>query len=173
MDKPQNIQLDNMKVRFHNLGGRPNDYGTVQLDVSFEVSDELAEQLRRDGYYVSDWTPKNDPDAEPIHLFKGIISFKDKNGQLKPRHLRPEINLVMEGSNTGVKMSESMLISNFGNAKRLEILYADEVQINAANKPRKDGQGYTAYINSMFLICKNKSKYSIAAEEDDEDFDED
>lgn len=169
MEKPQNIELNNMKVRFHNLGGRPNDYGDVILDVSFEVSDELAEQLRRDGYHVSSWTSKNDPDAEPINLFKGIISFKDKNGQLKPRYQRPEIILVMEGSDSGVRLSESMLISNFGNKKRLEILYADEVEMNASNKPRKDGDGYTAYINSMVLVCKKKSKYTIADSDDAEE----
>jgi hypothetical protein len=172
MDKPKNIQLNNMEVRFHNLGGRPNDYGDVVLDVSFEVNDDLAAQLKKDGYHVSQWTPKNDPDAEPINLFKGIISFRDKTGQLKPRYQRPEILLVMEGETSGVRMSESMLASNFGNKKRLEILYADEVEVNAANKPRKDGDGYTAYINSMVLVCKKKSKYDVAAD-DEEEYEED
>lgn len=173
MDKPRNITLNNMKVKFNNLGGRPNDYGDVILDVSFEVSDDLADNLRRDGYYVSQWQPKNDPDAEPINLFKGIISFRDKTGALKPRHQRPDVLLVMDGNDTGVELSESMIKNYFGK-KRLEILFADEVEINASNKPRKDGQGYTAYINSIVLVCKNKSKYKIAvsAPEDEEDYDD-
>ena len=78
----------------------------------------------------------------------------------------------MEGSHSVIPLSESMLISYFGK-RRLEILYADEVEINAAKKPRVDGQGHTAYINSMVLVCKNKSKYSIQSPEVEEDDEED
>jgi hypothetical protein len=176
MEKARNIELNNMKVKFHNLGGRPNDYGDVQIDISFEISDELKEQLDRDGYYTSQWTPKKDgkpdPDAEPVNLFKGLLKFRDKTGQLKPKYQRPEVIVVMEGNDNGVLFSESMLMSNFGGSRpRLEIVYADEIAISGS--PRRDGNGNTAYINSIVLVCKKKSKYSVAAPSDEDEYDED
>ena len=169
MNKPRNIELNNMKVKYNNLGGKPNDWGNVVLDVSFELTEDMAKQLKADGWHINEYTPKYD-DAEPIHLLKGIISFRDKKGNLKERNLRPDIYLCMEGEKKVRPLSESMIISYFGK-NRLEILYADEVKINAA--PRKDGDGCTAYINSMVLVCRNKSKYEVSGDTEDYEYEND
>lgn len=175
MEKARNIELNNMKVRFHNLGGRQNDYGDVQVDVSFEITDELKKQLEKDGYVTSQWIPKKDgkpdPDSEPVNLFKGLLKFREKNGQLKPRNKRPEVIVVIDGNDQGVIFTESMLFNNFGGARpKLEILYADEIAISGS--PRKDGKGNTAYINSIVLVCKNKSKYRVSSSSEEEDYED-
>ena len=175
MERAKKLELSNMKVRFNNLGGRPNDFGDIQMDVTFELDDEMCKSIQEDGYYTTQWTPKDkngnpDPDSDPVNLLKGLLKFREKNGQMKPRGKRPEVIVVMEGHDSGVVFSESMLINNFGGARpKLEVVYADEISISGS--PRRDGQGNTAYINSIVLVCKSKSKYRIA-ESDEDEYDE-
>ena len=145
MDKKfiPNIVLEGVKIKHRNLRGEPNDYNRAG-DRNFSVilpSEELALQLKEDGWNVKSWT--NDK-GETEWTLPVTVAFKTSRGEDVRRP--PRIYILADG----VKTEQDQEMLNDGSVDYADIHHVD-LTIRPYAWETKNGSGIKAYLKNMYV----------------------
>ena len=173
MNKPEKLEIENVQImggRFKNFAGRATKFnreGDRYINVRIPTKD-MAAELSEQGWNIKILDPKEEGD-EPVYYLTVKIRFKVEGGKKDPnicKGISPENMHKLTPDNTS-------------DLDRDEIERADIV-INPSYYNTNGKEGYSAYLDTLYVIIKGNrfaSKYNIVddevpVEEDDEDEEE-
>ena len=76
----ENIKIENARIVFRNLSGKPDKFNPQGGKRSFSVvieDPEFANELKREGWNIKQFNPSPDSDEEPAHFISVKISYNN------------------------------------------------------------------------------------------------
>lgn len=130
------IGIDDARIIFRNFSGKPSEYNR-EGDRNFAViiPDDIADQLREDGWNVKIKQPKTD-DGEPYNYLPVKVKFSDYGPSIK----------VISGRNR-VALDETTV----GQLDYMDILKVDLNLRPYDWESARFGTGRTAYLQKMYV----------------------
>lgn len=169
MEKPEILEIENAKLmggRFKNFSGAKTEYNREgDRYINIKLPEEMVEPLENAGWTIKTLKPKEEGDA-PVRYINVKIRYKSQGGKKDPKIYK------------GVSADNMHLIKeeNVGDLDKDEIVKMDIV-INPSYFDRNGKEGYSAYLDTLYVIIKGnrfQSKYNvidedIEVEEEDEE----
>lgn len=161
MNKPEKLEIENVQLmggRFKNFSGRATKYnreGDRFINVRIP-SQEQAEELAEEGWNIKILDPKEEGD-EPVYYLTVKIRYKVEGGKKDPN--------IFKGISSD--NMHRLTPENTGDLDRDEVERADIV-INPSYYNTNGKEGYSAYLDSLYVIIKGNrfaSKYTVVDDE--------
>lgn len=76
----ENIKIENARIVFRNLSGKPDKFNPQGGKRSFSVvieDHEFANELKREGWNIKQFNPSPDSDEEPAHFISVKVSYNN------------------------------------------------------------------------------------------------
>lgn len=76
----ENIKIENARIVFRNLSGKPDKFNPQGGKRSFSVvieDPEFANELKREGWNIKQFNPSPDSDEEPAHFISVKVSYNN------------------------------------------------------------------------------------------------
>lgn len=76
----ENIKIENARIVFRNLSGKPDKFNPQGGKRSFSVvieDPEFANELKREGWNIKQFNPNPDSDEEPAHFISVKVSYNN------------------------------------------------------------------------------------------------
>ena len=76
----ENIKIENARIVFRNLSGKPDKFNPQGGKRSFSVvieDTEFANELKREGWNIKQFNPSPDSDEEPAHFISVKVSYNN------------------------------------------------------------------------------------------------
>ena len=149
LQKPEVINMENVKIRYSNFSGRGDDYNREgDRHFTIELDPEAALYMKNKGFFVKENHSKNGD--EVFYTMKIRCNWNDQYG------IAPKIYMVLK--NKAVLLSENTV-------KRLDDLYiiSADISITTGSKPWKErttGKEYWgAYASIVYAVTDGNSRY--------------
>ena len=152
----QNITIENARIIFRNLAGKPDKFNPQGGKRGFSVvidDPKFAEELKKEGWNIKQFKPRPDDTEEPPHFLQVKVLYSDRSN--------PHIYLC-------TKKSKIMLNEETVNS----VDYADIASVDLVIRPYEydvNGQrGVAAYVKTMYInIVEDEfaDKYEYEEEE--------
>lgn len=76
----ENIKIENARIVFRNLSGKPDKFNPQGGKRSFSVvieDPEFANELKKEGWNIKQFNPSPDSDEEPAHFISVKVSYNN------------------------------------------------------------------------------------------------
>ena len=160
MFKPEKLEIEDAIVmggKFKNFSGRATEYNREgDRFINVRIPLEKVEQLSEEGWNIKQLKPKDEGD-DPIYYLTVKIRFKSEGGKKDPA--------IFKGINAD--NMHKIREENVGDLDRDEIERTDVV-INPSYYNRNGKEGYSAYLDSLYVIIKGnrfQAKYNVVDED--------
>lgn len=135
----QNITIENARIIFRNLSGKPDKFNPHGGKRGFSVvidDPKFAEDLKKEGWNVKSFKPREDEEGDPGYFLQVKVLFSDRSN--------PHIYLC-------TKKNKTML-----NEETVGTLdYADIASVDLVIRPYEydvqGKQGVAAYVKTMYV----------------------
>ena len=154
----ENIKIENARIVFRNLSGKPDKYNPRGGKRSFSVvieDPEFANELKREGWNIKQFNQSPDSDEEPAHFISVKVSYNN---------IPPHIYLCT---------SKNKTLLNEDTVGQLD--YADISNVDIVITPYQyemNGEsGISAYVKTMYVTVVEDefaSKYEYDDLDDEE-----
>lgn len=167
MNKPEKLEIEDGRLmggRFKNFSGRATEYNREgDRYINIRLPEEMVEKLSEEGWNIKHLDPREEGDS-PVYYLTVKIRFKSEGGRKNPKIFK------------GISPDNMHLIKaeNVGDLDKDEIEKLDIV-INPSYYNRNGKEGYSAYLDTLYVIIKGNrfmSKYNVVDDVDDEEDDE-
>lgn len=154
----KNIKIENARIVFRNLSGKPDKFNPQGGKRSFSVvieDPEFANELKREGWNIKQFNPSPDSDEEPAHFISVKVSYNN---------IPPHIYLCTSKNKT--LLNEDTV----GQLDYAEISNVDIV-ITPYQYEMSDRTGISAYVKTMYVTVVEDefaSKYEYDDLDDEE-----
>lgn len=154
----ENIKIENARIVFRNLSGKPDKFNPQGGKRSFSVvieDPEFANELKREGWNIKQFNPSPDSDEEPAHFISVKISYNN---------IPPHIYLCTSKNKT--LLNEDTV----GQLDYAEISNVDIV-ITPYQYEMSGRSGISAYVKTMYVTVVEDefaSKYEYDDLDDEE-----
>lgn len=154
----ENIKIENARIVFRNLSGKPDKFNPQGGKRSFSVvieDPEFANELKREGWNIKQFNPSPDSDEEPAHFISVKVSYNN---------IPPHIYLCTSKNKT--LLNEDTV----GQLDYAEISNVDIV-ITPYQYEMSDRTGISAYVKTMYVTVVEDefaSKYEYDDLDDEE-----
>ena len=154
----ENIKIENARIVFRNLSGKPDKFNPQGGKRSFSVvieDPEFANELKREGWNIKQFNPSPDSDEEPAHFISVKVSYNN---------IPPHIYLCTSKNKT--LLNEDTV----GQLDYAEISNVDIV-ITPYQYEMSGRSGISAYVKTMYVTVVEDefaSKYEYHDLDDEE-----
>lgn len=154
----ENIKIENARIVFRNLSGKPDKFNPQGGKRSFSVvieDPEFANELKREGWNIKQFNPSPDSDEEPAHFISVKVSYNN---------IPPHIYLCTSKNKT--LLNEDTI----GQLDYAEISNVDIV-ITPYQYEMSGRSGISAYVKTMYVTVVEDefaSKYEYDDLDDEE-----
>lgn len=154
----ENIKIENARIVFRNLSGKPDKFNPQGGKRSFSVvieDPEFANELKREGWNIKQFNPSPDYDEEPAHFISVKVSYNN---------IPPHIYLCTSKNKT--LLNEDTV----GQLDYAEISNVDIV-ITPYQYEMSGRSGISAYVKTMYVTVVEDefaSKYEYDDLDDEE-----
>ena len=154
----ENIKIENARIVFRNLSGKPDKFNPQGGKRSFSVvieDPEFANELKREGWNIKQFNPSPDSDEEPAHFINVKVSYNN---------IPPHIYLCTSKNKT--LLNEDTV----GQLDYAEISNVDIV-ITPYQYEMSSRSGISAYVKTMYVTVVEDefaSKYEYDDLDDEE-----
>lgn len=154
----KNIKIENARIVFRNLSGKPDKFNPQGGKRSFSVvieDPEFANELKREGWNIKQFNQSPDSDEEPAHFISVKVSYNN---------IPPHIYLCTSKNKT--LLNEDTV----GQLDYAEISNVDIV-ITPYQYEMSDRSGISAYVKTMYVTVVEDefaSKYEYDDLDDEE-----
>lgn len=154
----ENIKIENARIVFRNLSGKPDKFNPQGGKRSFSVvieDPEFANELKREGWNIKQFNPNPDSDEEPAHFISVKVSYNN---------IPPHIYLCTSKNKT--LLNEDTV----GQLDYAEISNVDIV-ITPYQYEMSGRSGISAYVKTMYVTVVEDefaSKYEYDDLDDEE-----
>lgn len=154
----ENIKIENARIVFRNLSGKPDKFNPQGGKRSFSVvieDPEFANELKREGWNIRQFNPSPDSDEEPAHFISVKVSYNN---------IPPHIYLCTSKNKT--LLNEDTV----GQLDYAEISNVDIV-ITPYQYEMSGRSGISAYVKTMYVTVVEDefaSKYEYDDLDDEE-----
>lgn len=154
----ENIKIENARIVFRNLSGKPDKFNPQGGKRSFSVvieDSEFANELKREGWNIKQFNPSPDSDEEPAHFISVKVSYNN---------IPPHIYLCTSKNKT--LLNEDTV----GQLDYAEISNVDIV-ITPYQYEMSGRSGISAYVKTMYVTVVEDefaSKYEYDDLDDEE-----
>ena len=154
----ENIKIENARIVFRNLSGKPDKFNPQGGKRSFSVvieDPEFANELKREGWNIKQFNPSPDSDEEPAHFISVKVSYNN---------IPPHIYLCTSKNKT--LLNEDTV----GQLDYAEISNVDIV-ITPYQYEMSGKSGISAYVKTMYVTVVEDefaSKYEYDDLDDEE-----
>lgn len=154
----ENIKIENARIVFRNLSGKPDKFNPQGGKRSFSVvieDPEFANELKREGWNIKQFNPSPDSDEEPAHFISVKVSYNN---------IPPHIYLCTSKNKT--LLNEDTV----GQLDYAEISNVDIV-ITPYQYEMSSRTGISAYVKTMYVTVVEDefaSKYEYDDLDDEE-----
>lgn len=154
----ENIKIENARIVFRNLSGKPDKFNPQGGKRSFSVvidDPEFANELKREGWNIKQFNPSPDSDEEPAHFISVKVSYNN---------IPPHIYLCTSKNKT--LLNEDTV----GQLDYAEISNVDIV-ITPYQYEMSGRSGISAYVKTMYVTVVEDefaSKYEYDDLDDEE-----
>lgn len=154
----ENIKIENARIVFRNLSGKPDKFNPQGGKRSFSVvieDPEFANELKREGWNIKQFNQSPDSDEEPAHFISVKVSYNN---------IPPHIYLCTSKNKT--LLNEDTV----GQLDYAEISNVDIV-ITPYQYEMSDRSGISAYVKTMYVTVVEDefaSKYEYDDLDDEE-----
>lgn len=154
----ENIKIENARIVFRNLSGKPDKFNPQGGKRSFSVvieDPEFANELKKEGWNIKQFNPSPDSDEEPAHFISVKVSYNN---------IPPHIYLCTSKNKT--LLNEDTV----GQLDYAEISNVDIV-ITPYQYEMSGGSGISAYVKTMYVTVVEDefaSKYEYDDLDDEE-----
>lgn len=154
----ENIKIENARIVFRNLSGKPDKFNPQGGKRSFSVvidDPEFANELKREGWNIKQFNPSPDSDEEPAHFISVKVSYNN---------ISPHIYLCTSKNKT--LLNEDTV----GQLDYAEISNVDIV-ITPYQYEMSGRSGISAYVKTMYVTVVEDefaSKYEYDDLDDEE-----
>ena len=154
----ENIKIENARIVFRNLSGKPDKFNPQGGKRSFSVvieDPEFANELKREGWNIKQFNPSPDSDEEPAHFISVKVSYNN---------IPPHIYLCTSKNKT--LLNEDTI----GQLDYAEISNVDIV-ITPYRYEMSGRSGISAYVKTMYVTVVEDefaSKYEYDDLDDEE-----
>lgn len=154
----ENIKIENARIVFRNLSGKPDKFNPQGGKRSFSVvidDPEFANELKREGWNIKQFNPSPDSDEEPAHFISVKVSYNN---------IPPHIYLCTSKNKT--LLNEDTV----GQLDYAEISNVDIV-ITPYQYEMNGRSGISAYVKTMYVTVVEDefaSKYEYDDLDDEE-----
>lgn len=154
----ENIKIENARIVFRNLSGKPDKFNPQGGKRSFSVvieDHEFANELKREGWNIKQFNPSPDSDEEPAHFISVKVSYNN---------IPPHIYLCTSKNKT--LLNEDTV----GQLDYAEISNVDIV-ITPYQYEMSGRSGISAYVKTMYVTVVEDefaSKYEYDDLDDEE-----
>ena len=154
----ENIKIENARIVFRNLSGKPDKFNPQGGKRSFSVvieDSEFANELKREGWNIKQFNPSPDSDEEPAHFISVKVSYNN---------IPPHIYLCTSKNKT--LLNEDTV----GQLDYAEISNVDIV-ITPYQYEMNGRSGISAYVKTMYVTVVEDefaSKYEYDDLDDEE-----
>lgn len=152
----ENITIENARIIFRNLSGKPDKFNPQGGKRGFSVVIEdpkMAEELKKEGWNIKQFKPRDDEEGDPGHFLQVKVLYSDRSN--------PHIYLCTKKNKT--MMNEETVGS---------IDYADISSVDLVIRPYeydvRGQKGVAAYVKTMYVnIVEDEfaDKYDFEDEE--------
>ena len=155
----ENIKIENARIVFRNLSGKPDKFNPQGGKRSFSVvieDHEFANQLKREGWNIKQFNQSPDSDEEPAHFISVKVSYNN---------IPPHIYLCTSKNKT--LLNEDTV----GQLDYAEISNVDIVITPYQYKMNDGRSGISAYVKTMYVTVVEDefaSKYEYDDLDDEE-----
>lgn len=155
----ENIKIENARIVFRNLSGKPDKFNPQGGKRSFSVvieDPEFANQLKREGWNIKQFNQSPDSDEEPAHFISVKVSYNN---------IPPHIYLCTSKNKT--LLNEDTV----GQLDYAEISNVDIVITPYQYKMNDGSSGISAYVKTMYVTVVEDefaSKYEYDDLDDEE-----
>ena len=155
----ENIKIENARIVFRNLSGKPDKFNPQGGKRSFSVvieDSEFANELKREGWNIKQFNPSPDSDEEPAHFISVKVSYNN---------IPPHIYLCTSKNKT--LLNEDTV----GQLDYAEISNVDIVITPYQYKMNDGRSGISAYVKTMYVTVVEDefaSKYEYDDLDDEE-----
>lgn len=155
----ENIKIENARIVFRNLSGKPDKFNPQGGKRSFSVvieDPEFANELKREGWNIKQFNPSPDSDEEPAHFISVKVSYNN---------IPPHIYLCTSKNKT--LLNEDTV----GQLDYAEISNVDIVITPYQYKMNDGRSGISAYVKTMYVTVVEDefaSKYEYDDLDDEE-----
>lgn len=154
----ENIKIENARIVFRNLSGKPDKFNPQGGKRSFSVvieDPEFANELKKEGWNIKQFNPSPDSDEEPAHFISVKVSYNN---------IPPHIYLCTSKNKT--LLNEDTV----GQLDYAEISNVDIV-ITPYQYEMSGRSGISAYVKTMYVTVVEDefaSKYEYDDLDDEE-----
>lgn len=154
----ENIKIENARIVFRNLSGKPDKFNSLGGKRSFSVvieDPEFANELKREGWNIKQFNQSPDSDEEPAHFISVKVSYNN---------IPPHIYLCTSKNKT--LLNEDTV----GQLDYAEISNVDIV-ITPYQYEMNGRSGISAYVKTMYVTVVEDefaSKYEYDDLDDEE-----
>ena len=154
----ENIKIENARIVFRNLSGKPDKFNPQGGKRSFSVvieDPEFANELKKEGWNIKQFNPSQDSDEEPAHFISVKVSYNN---------IPPHIYLCTSKNKT--LLNEDTV----GQLDYAEISNVDIV-ITPYQYEMSGRSGISAYVKTMYVTVVEDefaSKYEYDDLDDEE-----
>lgn len=154
----ENIKIENARIVFRNLSGKPDKFNPQGGKRSFSVvieDPEFANELKKEGWNIKQFNPSPDSDEEPAHFISVKVSYNN---------IPPHIYLCTSKNKT--LLNEDTV----GQLDYAEISNVDIV-ITPYQYEMNGRSGISAYVKTMYVTVVEDefaSKYEYDDLDDEE-----
>ena len=151
-----NITIENARIIFRNLSGKPDKFNTQGGKRGFSVvidDPKFAKELIKEGWNVKTFKPKDDEEGEPGHFLPVKVLYSERSN--------PHIYLCTKRSKT---MLNEDTISSLDYAEISSV----DIVIRPYEYDVRGQKGVAAYVKTMYVnIVEDEfaDKYSFEEEE--------
>lgn len=155
----ENIKIENARIVFRNLSGKPDKFNPQGGKRSFSVvieDTEFANELKREGWNIKQFNQSPDSDEEPAHFISVKVSYNN---------IPPHIYLCTSKNKT--LLNEDTV----GQLDYAEISNVDIVITPYQYKMNDGRSGISAYVKTMYVTVVEDefaSKYEYDDLDDEE-----
>lgn len=155
----ENIKIENARIVFRNLSGKPDKFNPQGGKRSFSVvieDPEFANELKREGWNIKQFNQSPDSDEEPAHFISVKVSYNN---------IPPHIYLCTSKNKT--LLNEDTV----GQLDYAEISNVDIVITPYQYKMNDGRSGISAYVKTMYVTVVEDefaSKYEYDDLDDEE-----
>ena len=155
----ENIKIENARIVFRNLSGKPDKFNPQGGKRSFSVvieDPEFANELKKEGWNIKQFNPSPDSDEEPAHFISVKVSYNN---------IPPHIYLCTSKNKT--LLNEDTV----GQLDYAEISNVDIVITPYQYKMNDGRSGISAYVKTMYVTVVEDefaSKYEYDDLDDEE-----
>lgn len=153
------LHLEDVKVIFRNFSGKPDKYGSTRRTVGIVLTEQIANDISPDGWYIRELKPRNE-EENPKPWLKCFINYRGEES------LDPKIFIIPSGKRKKTLLTEATV----GMLDCAEIVRVDVI-VSPYRYVSPDGvEKVSAYIKKMYVTVVQdafEDRYDFDDEEEE------